>query len=151
MLFAVQLPWMQHGHDVVADSRFMIKYIQNTYGSQLKVQEPQDAASQAISTLVQRMCEEHMYFTSQYHRMVNPKVRPVLQTVQRSHLHQIPNHHPLTSSVISSYISLSQSRMYSACPLIQPCNASDMQLVYFRHLAGSRPTCLRMHLHGRLP
>ena len=67
---------MQHGHDVVADSRFMIKYIQNTYGSQLKIQEPQDDSGQAISTLVQRMCEEHMYFTSQYHRMVNPKVLP---------------------------------------------------------------------------
>ena len=65
---------MKHGHDIVADSRFIIKYIQNTYGSQLKVHEPRDAASQAISTLIQRMCEEHMYFTSQYHRMVNPQV-----------------------------------------------------------------------------
>ena len=74
----VQLPWMQHGQDVVADSRFIIKYLQNTYGSKLKLQEPQDATSQGISTLVQRMCEEHMYFTSQYHRMVNPKVGPVL-------------------------------------------------------------------------
>ncbi len=65
--------------DIVADSRFIVKYLQNTYGSQLKIQEPQDAASQAISTLIQRMCEEHMYFTSQYHRMVNPKVMtPVL-------------------------------------------------------------------------
>ena len=70
----MQLPWMQHGHELVADSRFIIKYIQNTYGSQLKIQEPQAAASQAISTLIQRICEEHMYFTSQYHRMVNPKV-----------------------------------------------------------------------------
>ena len=69
---------MQHGQDVVADSRFMIKYLQNTYGPKLKLQEPQDAQSQAISTLVQRMCEEHMYFTSQYHRMVNPKVLPLL-------------------------------------------------------------------------
>lgn len=70
----MQLPWMQHGQDIVADSRFIVKYLQNTYGSQLKIQEPQDAANQAISTLIQRMCEEHMYFTSQYHRMVNPKV-----------------------------------------------------------------------------
>lgn len=70
----LQLPWMKHGLDVVADSRFIIKYLQNTYGSQLKVQEPQDATSQAISTLIQRTCEEHMYFTSQYHRMINPKV-----------------------------------------------------------------------------
>ncbi|DBA67530.1 TPA: hypothetical protein ACH3X2_001808 [Trebouxia sp. C0005] len=69
----MQLPWMQHGQDIVADSRFIVKYLQNTYGSQLKIQEPQDAASQAISTLIQRMCEEHMYFTSQYHRMVNRK------------------------------------------------------------------------------
>ncbi|KAA6421446.1 MAG: hypothetical protein FRX49_08723, partial [Trebouxia sp. A1-2] len=68
-----RLPWMQHGQDIVADSRFIVKYLQNTYGSQLKIQEPQDAASQAISTLIQRMCEEHMYFTSQYHRMVNRK------------------------------------------------------------------------------
>ena len=75
----MQLPWMQHGQDIVADSRFIVKYLQNTYGSQLKIQEPQDAASQAISTLIQCMCEEHMYFTSQYHRMVNPKVMtPVL-------------------------------------------------------------------------
>ena len=70
----MQLPWMQHGQDAVADSRFIIKYLQNTYGSDLKIHEPQDAASQAISTMIQRMCEEHMYFTSQYHRMVNPKV-----------------------------------------------------------------------------
>ena len=70
----MQLPWMQHGQDAVADSRFIIKYLQNTYGSDLKIHEPQDGASQAISTMIQRMCEEHMYFTSQYHRMVNPKV-----------------------------------------------------------------------------
>ena len=75
----MQLPWMQHGQDIVADSRFIVKYLQNTYGSQLKIQEPQDAASQAISTLIQRMCEEHMYFTSQYHRMVNRKVMTPLQ------------------------------------------------------------------------
>ena len=74
----LQLPWMQHGQDVVADSRFIIKYLQNTYGSKLKLQELQDSQSQAISTMVQRMCEEHMYFTSQYHRMVNPKVVTLL-------------------------------------------------------------------------
>ena len=77
----MQLPWMQHGQDAVADSRFIIKYLQKTYGSQLKVHEPQDAASQAISTMIQRMCEEHMYFTSQYHRMVNPKVLGMLLLV----------------------------------------------------------------------
>lgn len=48
--FVLQLPWMQHGQDVVADSRFIIKYLQNTYGSRLKLQEPQDSQSQAIST-----------------------------------------------------------------------------------------------------
>ena len=72
----LQLPWIKHGQDVVADSRFIIKYLQYTYGS--KLQEPQDKQSQAISTLVQRMCEEHMYFTSQYHRMVNPQVPTLL-------------------------------------------------------------------------
>ena len=75
---------MQHGQDVVADSRFIIKYIQNTYGSELKVQEPRDAASQAISPMIQRMCEEHMYFTSQYHRMINPKVY-CIQSLQSMH------------------------------------------------------------------
>lgn len=68
-----RLPWMKHGSDVVADSRFMIKYLQNTYGSQLKVQEPQDPQLQGVSVTIQRMCEEHMYFTQQYHRMINPK------------------------------------------------------------------------------
>lgn len=70
---------MKHGSDVVADSRFMIKYLQNTYGSQLKVQEPQDPQLQGVSVTIQRMCEEHMYFTQQYHRMINPKVLAALK------------------------------------------------------------------------
>ncbi|DBB04158.1 TPA: hypothetical protein ACH3X1_013204 [Trebouxia sp. C0004] len=63
----------EHGQDIVADSCFIVKYLQNTYGSQLKIREPQDAGNQAISTLIQHMCEEHMYFTSQYHKVVNPE------------------------------------------------------------------------------
>lgn len=79
----MQLPWMKHGSDVVADSRFMIKYLQNTYGSQLKVQEPQDPQLQGVSVTIQRMCEEHMYFTQQFHRMIDPKVSAAPQQLSR--------------------------------------------------------------------
>lgn len=31
------------------------------------MQEPQDPVDQALSTTIQRLCEQHMYFTALYH------------------------------------------------------------------------------------
>lgn len=70
---AAQIPWMQHGNQQIADSRFIVRFLQNTYGSQLKTREPEDAVDQALSTTVQRLCEQHMYFTALYHGACTPE------------------------------------------------------------------------------
>lgn len=64
---------MQHGDQQISDSRFIVRFLQSTYGAQLKTQEPQDPVDQALSTTIQRLCEQHMYFTALYHTASTPE------------------------------------------------------------------------------
>ncbi|KAK9837988.1 hypothetical protein WJX74_009110 [Apatococcus lobatus] len=70
-----RIPWMQHGNQQISDSRFIVRFLHNTYGSQLRTREPQDPVDQALSTTIQRLCEQHMYFTSLYHVASTPDGR----------------------------------------------------------------------------
>lgn len=86
----MQLPWLKHGKDVVSDSRFIVKYLFNTYPS-IQQQEPADIEGAAKALLIQRLCEQHMYFTNLYHSVVPKKVRMQMsQSNMRYPLHSLP-------------------------------------------------------------
>lgn len=68
-----QLPCIQHGKRKVADSAFIIKYLERTYPEVV----PQLTAEQeALSVAVQHLVESFLYWGLFYHRWINPKVRP---------------------------------------------------------------------------
>ena len=64
---------MSHGEDKISDSRFIVRYLLNTY-SDLNKHEPSEAESKARATFIQRLCEQHMYFTSLYYGVVPEEV-----------------------------------------------------------------------------
>ena len=70
-----RLPFLQHGDDQVADSRFIIKYLEHTYGSKLKVKQLADPAEIGKGVAITRLCEEHAYFVAQVFRMYTDEVR----------------------------------------------------------------------------
>ena len=69
-----RLPFLQHGEDHVADSRFIIKYLEHTYGSKLKVKQLADPAEIGKGVAITRLCEEHAYFVAQVFRMYTDEV-----------------------------------------------------------------------------
>ena len=58
----------------VGDSRFIIKYLENTYGSKLKVKQLSDPDDIGKGVAITRMCEEHGYFVAQVFRMYTNEV-----------------------------------------------------------------------------
>ena len=68
-----QLPVIIHGPNVVADSTFIIKYLQRTYPKAGKKLSDEEAA---VCTIVHHFVEKYILFGMFYFRWVQPMVRP---------------------------------------------------------------------------
>ena len=61
----MQLPFMKHGGNTVADSAFIIKYLEATYGT--GAMQPLDGSQQAISSAFACLIMDRLQYGIMYH------------------------------------------------------------------------------------
>jgi len=61
-----KLPFIVDGENTVADSDFIIRYLKEQYGDPLD--KGLSAEEKALSTAIQRICEDHLFWATMYTR-----------------------------------------------------------------------------------
>ena len=70
-LHALQLPIIRHGKNTLADSTFIIKYLERTYA---EVVPDWSAEQEALSVTIQHFVENYLTCGLAWHRWIHPKV-----------------------------------------------------------------------------
>lgn len=70
----MQVPFIQHGDVLLADSTFIVEYLTNTYADGLKVKFHTDPQKKAIAVAAQIACENHLDAGILWHRWVTDEV-----------------------------------------------------------------------------
>lgn len=79
-----KMPYIEDGDRRVADSSFIIDYLQQTYGDKLDAHLSERERAMALS--VQRMIEEHLYWAAVYSRWVDDAGFKVSSRIFFSHM-----------------------------------------------------------------
>ncbi|KAK9791849.1 hypothetical protein WJX73_002338 [Symbiochloris irregularis] len=66
-----RVPYLQSGEHSISDSRFIVRFLLNTFPKLEKLEPTGEDAAKA--TLIQRLCEQHIYFTLQHERAAKPE------------------------------------------------------------------------------
>ena len=66
-----QLPVILHGKNRVADSYFILKYLEQTYPEVVVQQTPEE---QALSVAIQHLVDDFLNWGLGYYRWIHPKV-----------------------------------------------------------------------------
>jgi hypothetical protein len=74
----LQLPFILHGKNVVADSTFIIKYLERTYPEVVPDFTPEE---EALSVAVQHFVDNFLVSGLVWHRWIHPKVRTSSQAL----------------------------------------------------------------------
>lgn len=93
---ATQMPWIQHGPNIVSDSQLIIGYLMSTYGDSVKVATVKDPALHATATAAVALCETYVRDAITFYRAMDAKVcsmaAPVQLCIQASMLLQEAKH-----------------------------------------------------------
>ena len=67
------MPFIKHGEKVVADTTFIIEYLQATYAGQLRQSHLQTLSPEqdAVATAVLALLEERLLYDIGYHRYID--------------------------------------------------------------------------------
>ncbi len=73
----VQLPVIRHGKNTVADSYFIIKYLERTYSGNIPLLS---AEQEALSVAIQHLVDDCLLRGLAYHRWIQPQVSGIFSS-----------------------------------------------------------------------
>jgi Glutathione S-transferase N-terminal domain len=76
-----KIPWIEDGAKKIADSGFIISYLQETYGDRLE-EDSLSPSDRAVALSMRRMVEEHLYWAAFFDRWIDDDIwssyKPIL-------------------------------------------------------------------------
>src|SRR5215469_9531297 len=76
-----KIPWIEDGAKKIADSGFIISYLQETYGDRLE-ENSLSPSDRAVALSMRRMVEEHLYWAAFFDRWIDDDIwssyKPIL-------------------------------------------------------------------------